>query len=251
MVKILPLEAKTPKIEFGRAYTNSVSITESHNPEILMISPAYESAKKALPLAAELKVDNQKQPLTKAQLDQMEKIKNTISPLLRHLRALSLMADSENKAVVELVYEYVNRHLSGFGKENSYKQIGVLSSLLNGIENDVNLQQAIVSLNLTQTFATIAADKVELEAVYEERRKAQSNKQKARTLNTKRKLYFLLRQLFTAIELAAIEHPELDYTPLVNELNSEVERCNTSTRKRSTASAPAEEETLPTDEQIV
>ena len=65
MVKILPLEAKTPKIEFGRAYTNSVSITESHNPEILMISPAYESAKKALPLAAELKVDNQKQPLTK------------------------------------------------------------------------------------------------------------------------------------------------------------------------------------------
>ena len=251
MVKILPLEAKTPKIEFGRAYTNSVSITESHNPEILMISPAYESAKKALPLAAELKVNNQKQPLTKAQMDLMDKIKNTISPLLRHLRALSLMADSENKAAVELVYEYVNRHLSGFGKENSYKQIGVLSSLLNGIEDDPNLKQAIESLNLTQTFATIVKDKKELDTVYEERRKVLSIKQKAHTQKTKRKLYFLLRQLFTAIELAAIEHPELDYSLLVNELNKEVERCNASNKKRSTTTTPAGEETLPTDEQIV
>lgn len=161
------------------------------------------------------------------------------------------MPASENKADIELLYEYVNRHLLGFGKVNSYRQIGILTSLLKGIEDNPALKQAIENLNLKQTFAVIAKDKQELEAVYEERRKVLSNKQKAHTLNTKRNLYILLRQLFTAIELAAIEHPEIDYNPLINELNKEVERCNASSKKRSTATPPVAEADLPAAEQVM
>ena len=59
-------------------------------------------------------------------------------------------------------------------------------------------------------------------------------------MEVKQTLNFVLRQLFGAIELAQIEHPELDYKPLISELNRELSQCATSSKPRtqSTTTTP-------------
>ncbi len=82
-----------------------------------------------------------------------------------------------------------------------------------------------------------------METGYKQRRKTLAEKEKARNLKIKRKLYFLLRQLFTAIEVAEIQHPELEYTPLINELNQEIIRCNLSVMQRKKSPEVSQEPT--------
>ena len=240
MENFIPLVSKTKKIEFGRAFVNCLGVVEIHNPEELQISSAYESAKKALPLAAELKVINLKKPLTKEQKSGLSNIRKTIKPLLSHLNSLKKMPDAEKSADVARVFDYVDLHMRGLSRANAYKQFALIGNMLNGIDEQPELKASIQALNLTATFEVIRKDKVALDVIYNERRRALSENQKARTLNIKRTLYFHLRQLSSAIELAQIEHPELDYTPLIKEWNKEVEQCNTS-RKKRVASGESEE----------
>lgn len=94
------------------------------------------------------------------------------------------------------------------------------------------VRQAVEALGFDTFFALLQAELTRFNAIYKERRKTLSEREKARSQKIKRKLYFLLRQLFTAIELAEIQHPELDYSPLISELNQEILRCNFSVKQR-------------------
>ena len=96
MGSILPFEFKTPKIEFGQLYTRCVEITGGYKPVELMIESSFNLAKNNLPLAAELRVADRKLPLTAEQKVLLNKLYVTSMALLKHLRALNKVADTDN-----------------------------------------------------------------------------------------------------------------------------------------------------------
>ena len=233
MGSILPFEFKTPKIEFGQLYTRCVEITGGYKPVELMIESSFNLAKNNLPLAAELRVADRKLPLTAEQKVLLNKLYVTSMALLKHLRALNKVADAGNATETSLLFEYVKIHISGFSKENMYKQTGLLETMLDGIESSESLKLAVTAVGVGAVIEKLKADKVQLDEVYNQRRKAISGIRKARTVEVKHTLLLIMRQLFSAIELAQIEHPELDYWPLINELNRELSQCALSSKPRT------------------
>ena len=233
MGSILPFEFKTPKIEFGQLYTRCVEITGGYKPVELMIESSFNLAKNNLPLAAELRVADRKLPLTAEQKVLLNKLYVTSMALLKHLRALNKVADTDNGPEVSQLCEYVKNHISGLSKENMYKQTGLLANMLDGIERSESLKLAVTAVGVGTAIEKLKADKAQLDEVYNQRRKAISEIRKARSVEVKQTLNSVLRQLFSAIELAQIEHPELDYKPLISELNRELSQCATSSKPRT------------------
>lgn len=69
--------------------------------------------------------------------------------------------------------------------------------------------------------------------MYNQRRKAILEIREARTAVVKQTLNSVLRQLFSVLVLAQIAHPELDYWPLISELNRELSQCALSSKPRT------------------
>ena len=233
MSKFLPLKNKIRKMELAQHFTRNVSIVESHDPVKLMINIAFTNAKNALPLAGELKVHSRKYPMTKEQNAVLVKVRSTVSTLNRFVKTMVRKPTAENIGEALMFYDYIQRHLKGFSKVNANEQIGLFSKMTEGLEQDEALIQAAQALGLTLTVEKLKELKMEYETVYKTRLKALAKKEKARTVEISTELNILLSQLYSSIELAEIEHPELDYKPLINELNQEIQLLNASRKPRT------------------
>lgn len=229
----IPVKNKIRKMELAQHFTRNVSIVESHDPVKLMINVAFTNAKNALPLAGELKVHSRKFPMTKEQNAVLAKIRTTVSTLNRFVKTMERKPGTENEREALMLFEYIQRHLKGFRHMNANEQIGLFSKMTDGLEQDPALVQAVEAVGLTLTVKKLKELKLEYETVYSSRRKALAEKEKARTLEISTELNILLRQLYSSIELASMEHPELDYKPLINELNKEIELLNASRKPRT------------------
>lgn len=232
MGKILPLESRVPNIEFGQAYTRSVEIAESYEPEELQILTPFTHVKDAISLAAELVAKPKKQALTAVQAASISKMQKQAATLLKHVRALQGEPNQASATDIAHVFHFVEKHLKGLRKSNSYRQVRIIQGMVDEMNQNVTVKQAVETLGFSKFFEILHDEFLKFDTVYKQRRKTLAEKEKARNLKIKRKLYFLLRQLFTAIEVAEIQHPELEYTPLINELNQEIIRCNLSVMQR-------------------
>lgn len=236
MQKILPLKIRIRKLEFAQYYSRNVSIVEKHDPERLQINAAFINAKNALPLAGELKVLTRKYPMTKEQNAVLEKIRTSVSTLNQFVKTMERKPNEAHAQEALILFDYVKRHLGGFRKTNTNEQFVLFSRMIEGLEQDAVLVQAVETVGLTLTVERLKELRTEYETVYDARRKALADKAKARTREIRDELNILLRQLFSSIELVALEHPELDYSPLVRELNTETELQNASRRPRQAGS---------------
>lgn len=247
MGKILSLETKVPNVEFGQAYTRCVEIAESYEPENLKILTSFTNAKNEVALAAELMVKTKKQPLTAVQAASIARLQKNAATLLKHVRALQNEPNQADSTDIAHVFYFVERHLTGLRKSNSYRQVRLIEGMMDELKVNETVKQAVGKLGFDTFFEILQAELTKFNTVYKQRRKTLAEKEKARSQKIKRKLYFLLRQFFTAIELAKIQYPELDYSPLISELNQEIRRCNISVKQRKD-SAESVQETTPAEE---
>ena len=228
----LQFKQNSRKIEFAQFYNRSIGIVESYQPEVLKISTAYDEAKTALLLAEDLRIQNYKVPMTAEQSALSKRLEKALTILLRFNDVKRKQAKSTSTEVIRL-HEFFESYLRGYSRKSLYQKTGVVDKMLSVIQLDSSLLQTVETEGLSPVIAKIKEAFNELETVYKSRRKIIADREKVRTEEIKRNLYFNLRELFSSIEMAELANPELNYVPLINELNQEIMRFNAGSKPHS------------------
>ena len=243
MKKFFKFKQTSRKIESAQFYKRIAEIVESKLPETLKLNKAFNKMKENLPLLEELKIQNRKVPLTNDMKALSVKLDKAVSVLTRYSEVKIRQGKMVN-AEVESLHHFIESYLRGYAGKNFYQKTGIISKMMTVFTADSALMQSAETEELTAVFEKISDVYNELDTVYKSRRKSIANREKLRTDEIKRTLYFSIREMFASIEVAELSDPDINYTDLINELNQEILRFNSGSKSRT----QPEEEVIPESE---
>lgn len=248
MQKFSKFKQTSRKIESAQFYKRVVEIVESNEPETLKLNKAFNIMKEMLPLLEELKIQNRKIPLTSDMKALSVKLDKAVSVLTRYSEVKIRQGKMVN-ADVESLHRFIESYLRGYAGKNFYQKTGIISKMMTVFKADSALMQSAESEELTVVFEKIGNVYDELDAVYKSRRKSVANREKLRTDEIKRTLYFTIREMLASIEVAELSNPDISYTDLINELNQEIIRFNSGSKPRTRPADEATSESEGTEEE--
>ena len=210
----------TRKSDFNTLFSAAISIAEKYDPEALHFNETLKRLE-------ELIVPDLKHPLTKKLQAVRKKRSDYVSSIIMQAKARLKSDEPESVAASEALLPVAERILAGFSGKSFNTQFALAKQFIAEVEADEVLVQALSKIGLDVVFGKLKEVQQTVDETHNVRRKAVSGRKRMQTEKNKRTLYRLLSQLFAAIEAAQLEYPELDYTPLINELNEEIFRQRT------------------------
>lgn len=211
--------SRVQKLEFPDLVNGVVSIVEGHNPATMHIEDQYNLLLEVQPQVSSLVVVNKKHPETKVLDGLRARRKNVLLAVMRQTKALA-KANLESQTVqLRLVTPFVNTYWNDINTYNSKTITERLKQMLLAIEADSSLKAAFTALGLMIFIDELTTIQSNIKLSTEKRRKSRSTLPKMRTQEVKSVVGVALADMIEAIELARKAHPELDYMPMINEIN--------------------------------
>ncbi len=208
------------KSEYPEIMNAILEIVKKHDPVALFIQGMYNLLLELTPLLDNLTLKYRSHPLVK-ELEVLRKTRDhLLSAILSQLTAIEKAKISSLILYSETAVPYLRSYLDGIGFENSTVKTGRIDQLLTNLENNDTMNVALSSLGLQVYLVELKACQLSINQGESRRIEDLSVRIKQNTLITEDKIAFAVKNLFNAIELARIEHTEIDYMPLINELNA-------------------------------
>ena len=222
---------KSRKNEFAQMFGHIYGVVINCDAEALKIAGAVEKVAAALPLLEELKVHRYQQPLTHEQQSLVNKIDKGISALSGYIGVKLRHTDVPEEDAAQL-YHFINTSLKAYSQKNSYGRMSAVNKMLQSFAADASLSEKAELDECGAIISKLRESYAAYDLLYQRRRKAINNKEKSRTEAAKRKMYYVLRDLLASIDIAAVANPDLDYKPLISELNMEISRFNAGSKPK-------------------
>lgn len=241
---------ETRKSDFKSLFNQIVAIVEKYNPEDLHISETFNQLKAKQSLADAMIVAERKSVLT-ASLKTMRDKRNKYVSSIAMLAKAQLNADDEDKiSAAEVLLAVTDRIFKNFSRQSFNTQLALVTQFTDEVNADIDLQAAIKLLGIDDVYAKMNALQTTIDTTYNTRRAALSARARMETTKNKRILYAKMSTLFTAIESAAVEYPDLDYETMINELNTEIQAQRTANALRLAAKSDDETSSVSTDNSV-
>lgn len=168
---------------------------------------------------------------TKTELQRMHPLSSSITGLAEHIDDVVMAVmninkghkrtvPAEQKSSAVITVPFIEKSLSGFLSQNSFVKSEWLKTLFSEMDSNNTLSAAHTAMSLKPLLDDLRQSHTELVAKRNQRTReklpqpAESNL--AQIQHAKR----MLRNLFTAIETNALLEPELNYKPLIANINS-------------------------------
>ncbi len=230
-IVIIPFD-KVQKLELPEIVNGTLTIVEKHNPEELHIEGMFNLLQAETANVQRLSEVYNSHPLTpviREMRNQSDKIVLAILAKSRTIQVLSSLssAAAEVKPVVE-------RFFKGFRTINRPSKNERVTQFLEALENDVNLATAIQTSGLKIYTDELKAIQQNITLNTTQRRVSSSVKTIKNRKAMKIGIVTATTNLYNAIELARVEHSDVDYMPLINELNKLLVPIKSSIRTRTT-----------------
>lgn len=220
MLKILRFcFSRLKKSDFHSTFYEVISITEKHNPAALHLTNALARIKAGIAEAALLVVPEKKNPVTDSLVAQRVERNGMVTYLFGQTRVHLRSSDEGMRTAAKEFLAFLKRMLTGFGKQSYSSQLYGMEQFFGEFDGNDTLVQASVTLGLTSTIDNIRTICATIKQTYELKRVTKSVRSKMRTTEIKNSLSSVMTDFFNYIELASKDYPELDYKPLINELN--------------------------------
>lgn len=216
---------KSRKNEFAQFYSHIHGVVSNFDAEALKIVDAVAKVTEHLPLLEELKVRNLKQPLTQEQKSLISKIDKGVSAFSGFI-STKLRQDNLSDPEKTDFYQFINVSLKGYTGKNTYRRMSTINKMLQSIAADSSYSDLLENDECSEIVAKLQETYEAFDVIYQKRRKATAEKLKSKVLSTKRKMYFVIRELLATIDINAVANPDLNYKPLIDELNAEISRFN-------------------------
>lgn len=153
--------------------------------------------------------------LVKTRNKSLDLIKSILSQV-RTLQRANLESQVNN---LLLVNAFVLQYLKPIVKADWSDRTFNLDKMFIALGNDSRLQDAVENLNMKLLFDELKSLIDNQETIKETRRVSLRRRKKTNTNEVRAAVTIALQELFASIELAQIEHPEADFTEMVNGIN--------------------------------
>ena len=226
--------SKVRKSELPEIMNAILAIVEKHDPVALKIVGMYNLLAELKPLLDKLAVQYDGYPNPKEFVAQRKLRNKLLSVILSNLWTVENVEVASKAQQAALAVPFLKQYLKGIMKVNSsVKNVRINQLLINLEEND-SINVALVTLSFTDYIAKLKTCQQYLNQAAKDRREILAIRPLFNTQDAQTRIVNAISNLLSAIELAKVEHTELDYTPLINELNVELSLKQSIIKSRAT-----------------
>jgi hypothetical protein len=211
--------ARVRKSELPEIMNAVLDIVEKYNPVALKIVGMYNLLLELKPQLDILAVKYDGYPNTQEFLRQRMLRDKLLSTILSHLSAIEKAKVSSTTTEAALVAPYLRRYLNGIIIESTTVKSGIVNQLLVNLEGNEQIKTALSNLGFTVYIDELKVCQQDINEGTSQRRETISVRREFNTKNAKASIVGAINNLLNAIELARVEHADIDYMPLINELN--------------------------------
>jgi len=226
-----------PKVQKHRVaglMKKAVTIVGKYDPAALHIENTYNLAVDSLPLLDKLEVVNRKHPKTEV-LDVIRvRRDDLIKAVIKHTKALQDAKIPAQLEQLKLIVAVKNHFLKDILRMDMKSKSDYLGKFFIAIDADATLSTAFTALGYAVFLTELRGYETNYDVTFDVRNQGQSEIPKMETAQVKKSTTFYLRNLVKVIEAASIEHSDLDYKPLMNELNTLFVSYNTEIKVATT-----------------
>ena len=243
------------KLEYPIVFNRTIAVFEKHKPGTLFLQEVVNAVKAKQPLADSLKVQKKDHPLTGSLLNQAKMRKCYTNALWNQIKMLKKANDNaavkDNK--VAAVFSFSKTYFESFFSKRPSLRGQITTQFLKDLEENEEMKQYFTDLGLNILTEKMGELHRGMQDTLAQRTAELSIRSKAETYNTTKDLTESLKILFSAVEVATIAHPEVDYQPLVKELNANLKVMIASLKQSGKAleEVPAESDVTTTTEEAV
>ncbi len=228
--------SKVRKSEFPEIMNAILDIVEKHDPVALKIVGMYNLLLELKPLLDKLTLKYDGYPNSAELVDLRTRRDNLLGAILSHLTAIEKAKVTTVAQQAGLAVPYLRSYLDGILVENTTVKAGRVDQLLTNLDDYETMNTALVALGLDVYLDELRACQQSIDQGESLRREILSVRVKQNTLLVKEKISYAVSNLLNAIELAKVENTEIDYMPLINELNVLLSSKQTMLKSRITRS---------------
>ncbi|MDD2475001.1 MAG: DUF6261 family protein [Dysgonamonadaceae bacterium] len=222
------------KLELPQLAKNVLEIVEKHDLETLEIQQAYNDFSALEPEIESLIVAYGPHPLTERMKPLREKRILYATAFSFHVRGMVRGYINGTDEQIRVSKEAVNRYLYNIRANNEEVINERIDQFVKEYQMNLDLQEAISALGLSTHFDGLCDVHSQLMQLLATRNELMSQRPKGVTLLSRKIVNDGLRQLFNRIEVAQSYNKELDYTPLISELNEKLIRYDALIKLRKT-----------------
>jgi hypothetical protein len=247
MVKLffsLPYQ-RVQKLELPAIVTETLAIVEKYGAEAMFVDGMYRMLKAEMPNVIKLSEISGSHPLT-TELVQLRKHRDrVVQSVQKFSESISSIPGFSEQAAA--IIPVVKRCMRGYSQENLKVKTERVEQFKAAIENDPTLKSAIETAGAKAIVDELLSTQHTINLNTSLRREALSVKILEDRKALRKRIVVALRNLYTAIELASVEHPDVDYKPMVNELNRLLVTYQAIIRSRLTRSRTMAQKTAVAD----
>ena len=225
---------ETRKIDFKMLFDEVIKIIEEHNPDSLHIGATFRKIKESAYISNELIDTARKSHLTKKIVKMRAERNNYVSAINMQAKAQLKTNEEDKIAAANVILRMIKYILKKFSVQSFNTQASLIKQFIDDLCDDEVKYQALKTLGVESTFIKLKELESKIKKTYFKRINEKVGWKKMHTQKNKRTLYQMMCRLFIAIEAAQMEHPEIDYEQLINELNYELTAQRSSNAKRLT-----------------
>ena len=210
---------KIRKQEFPAIVDGVVEIVQKYNPKTLFIEGMFNLLVELQTSLSVLTEKSVSHPLTKVLNAQRKRRKELISAIVMQGTAVEKAAVASQANAVSLIIPIINRHLSNLSRENLKVIHQEVSNFLSEFKTNDAMIAAATTMGVKVYIDELKALETTMAVNVTSRRESKSPVRSINKLQVKTNITDGLARLLNSIELVRVEHPEVDYMPLIDELN--------------------------------
>lgn len=216
------------RVEFGKLWNSEhplvfnrlIAIIDKHNPEALHLGGPLGRAKKHLPELDKIQMQERGSTLTK-KIEETDKRSDNIIWAFTGMTNSFItanMPDTYESALI--VKEWLSKHKASTIPDANYTSASErIRDLITDAERTPEIMQAIETLHQTGMFNELKSVHEQMNTLFMQRKANKAQQENIDSKAIRAAADKDMRMLFTFIELYQVENPEVDYSPLVREMN--------------------------------
>lgn len=210
------------KLELSVLAKSVIEIVEKNDPETLRIKELFDSLVEQKPHIEHLDVGYGPHPIT-TELDSLRQQRIAYSQgIMNQMKTIERGKMEGMKESLKVAQPVANLYLKNLSRNSSRIITEKVIRFFNKIEESEALETAFDTLDLTTYLDQLQSVNSTLIELFNNRRFSISERPKGMTPFFVKSITDIMRKLFLQIELAQFKNPELNYTPLIDELNDEL-----------------------------
>jgi len=210
---------RVAKLEYPELINDVIAITDKYDPEALFINGMYVVLKQQQPLLKNLEVVYKKSSDTEVLKKFRSRREDLLKAILSQTKGLVKANVTSQAESLKLILPFVGKYFNSIISDNNKTRSERIKQMFIKLDEDADLNDAVTSVGLSIYINELRSLKINIEDTQNARRKSNSDRLRMRTNEVKVTISTALTNFLKLIELAIIEHPTVDYSPLVNELN--------------------------------